>query len=123
MWLDILRDKPEGQTIDVLLGLTCAALDIIGIAGEYLSFEHFPIGLVCSYILLGFGHEFHSLEGTDEDELAKAFMGVFNSNEERPSMIVALFMILRHRLGIVCEPRQCKDLVDKSHSPPNNHVK
>ncbi|CAE6422749.1 unnamed protein product [Rhizoctonia solani] len=80
MWLETLRDKPEGETIDVLLGLTCAALDIIGIAG--------------------FGYEFHSLEGTDEDELAKAFMGVFNSNEERPSMVVALFMMLCNRLGI-----------------------
>ncbi|CUA72792.1 Cytochrome P450 97B3, chloroplastic [Rhizoctonia solani] len=80
MWLDTLRDKPEGETIDVLLGLTCATLDIIGIAG--------------------FGYEFHSLEGTDEDELAKAFMGVFNSNEERPSMTTALFMIMCQRLGI-----------------------
>ncbi|KEP47409.1 cytochrome P450 family protein [Rhizoctonia solani 123E] len=80
IWLETLRDKPEGETIDVLLGLTCAALDIIGIAG--------------------FGYEFHSLEGTDEDELAKAFMGVFNSNEERPSMVALFFMISCHRLGI-----------------------
>ncbi|KAG8685816.1 hypothetical protein FRC11_010041, partial [Ceratobasidium sp. 423] len=80
MWFETLRDKPEGETVDVLLGLTCATLDIIGIAG--------------------FGYEFHSLEGTDEDELARAFMGVFNSNEEKPSMVMTFFMILCNRLGI-----------------------
>ncbi|CAE6450061.1 unnamed protein product [Rhizoctonia solani] len=80
IWLERLRDKPDGETIDVLLGTTCATLDIIGIAG--------------------FGYEFHSLEGTDEDELAKAFMGVFNSNDKKPSTIRLFFMIICHRLGI-----------------------
>ncbi|KAF8750505.1 cytochrome p450 [Rhizoctonia solani] len=70
----------SNQTIDVLLGTTCATLDIIGIAG--------------------FGYEFHSLEGKDEDELAKAFMSVFNSNDKKPSSIGLLFMIISHRLGI-----------------------
>ncbi|KAF8738044.1 cytochrome p450, partial [Rhizoctonia solani] len=80
IWLERLRDKPDGETIDVLLGTTCATLDIIGIAG--------------------FGYEFHSLEGKDEDELAKAFMSVFNSNDKKPSSIGLLFMIISHRLGI-----------------------
>ncbi|CCO33054.1 Secologanin synthase Short=SLS [Rhizoctonia solani AG-1 IB] len=80
IWLEKLRDKPDGETIDILLGTTCATLDIIGIAG--------------------FGYEFHSLEGTDEDELAKAFMSVFNSNDKKPSTIGLLVMIICHRLGI-----------------------
>ncbi|GAB1525648.1 hypothetical protein RhiTH_008811 [Rhizoctonia solani] len=80
IWLERLRDKPDGETIDVLLGTTCATLDIIGIAG--------------------FGYEFHSLKGKDEDELAKAFMSVFNSNDKKPSSIGLLFMIISHRLGI-----------------------
>ncbi|CAE6439875.1 unnamed protein product [Rhizoctonia solani] len=50
--------------------------------------------------ILGFGYEFHSLEGKDEDELAKAFMSVFNSNDKKPSSIGLLFMIISHRLGI-----------------------
>nr|AVZ23833.1 cytochrome P450 [Thanatephorus cucumeris] len=80
IWLERLRDKTDGETIDVLLGTTCATLDIIGIAG--------------------FGYEFHSLEGKDEDELAKAFMSVFNSNDKKPSSIGLFFMIISHRLGI-----------------------
>ncbi|CAE6439362.1 unnamed protein product [Rhizoctonia solani] len=86
MWLERLRDKPEGETIDVLYGLTCATLDIIGVAG--------------------FGYEFHSLEGVDEDELAKAFMGIFDSSGEAPPVIVLLFLLLCEKIGIPTEQSQ-----------------
>ncbi|KAG9124666.1 hypothetical protein FRC07_010713 [Ceratobasidium sp. 392] len=56
--------NPDGTTIDVIKWLTYTTLDIIGIAG--------------------FGYEFNSLRDGDEDELAKAFNKVFESNEGNP---------------------------------------
>ncbi|ELU38044.1 cytochrome P450 [Rhizoctonia solani AG-1 IA] len=93
-----IRNKPDGETIDVLLGTTCATLDIIGIAG--------------------FGYEFHSLEGKDEDELAKAFMSVFNSNDKKPSSIGLLFMIISHRLGIVSRIKYIRHELTEVYSLP-----
>ncbi|KAG8794251.1 hypothetical protein FRC12_025164, partial [Ceratobasidium sp. 428] len=59
--LDQLSTNPNGTTINVLQWLTYATLDIIGVAG--------------------FGYEFNSLRDGDEDELAKAFNKVFDTNQ------------------------------------------
>ncbi|KAG8723380.1 hypothetical protein FRC09_003580 [Ceratobasidium sp. 395] len=62
IWLDLISNNPEGTTIDVLKGLNYATLDVIGAAG--------------------FGYEFNSLQDGDEDELAKAFAKIFDSDED-----------------------------------------
>ncbi|KAG8722655.1 hypothetical protein FRC09_005905 [Ceratobasidium sp. 395] len=59
--LDQLSTNSNGTTINVLQWLTYATLDIIGVAG--------------------FGYEFNSLRDGDEDELAKAFNKVFDTNQ------------------------------------------
>ncbi|KAG9120094.1 hypothetical protein FRC07_004565 [Ceratobasidium sp. 392] len=69
IWLDSISNNPEGVTIDVLQGLSRATLDIIGTTG--------------------FGYEFNSLQDGDEDELAKAFAKIFDSDEELTTFIVA----------------------------------
>ncbi|KAG8743100.1 hypothetical protein FRC10_000400 [Ceratobasidium sp. 414] len=62
IWLDIIKSNPEGTaTIDVLSWLGRATLDIIGVAG--------------------FDYHFNSLDGGDEDELAKAFSKVFEAGQ------------------------------------------
>ncbi|KAG8722654.1 hypothetical protein FRC09_005904 [Ceratobasidium sp. 395] len=60
--LDQISNNVEGTTIDVLQWLSYATLDIIGVAG--------------------FGYEFNSLRDGDEDELAKAFSKVFDTDED-----------------------------------------
>ncbi|CAE6422736.1 unnamed protein product [Rhizoctonia solani] len=74
IWTDMLQNSPEGETIDILPWLTRATLDIIG--------------------LEGFGYDFHSLEHEDNDELAKAYTELFNSNQD-----VSPFAVLR---GLIC---------------------
>lgn len=82
IWLDILRENPDGAEIEVLSWLTRATLDIIGVAG--------------------FGYEFHSLEDEDKDELAKAFTEVFNSNQSF-SQLSVLKDVVCGALGIPTE--------------------
>ncbi|KAG8774413.1 hypothetical protein FRC12_001982 [Ceratobasidium sp. 428] len=82
IWLDIISSNPEGVTIDVLQGLSRATLDIIGTTG--------------------FGYEFNSLQEGDEDELAKAFAKVFDSDEELTAFIV-IKAITYGALGIPTE--------------------
>ncbi|KAG8794507.1 hypothetical protein FRC12_023914, partial [Ceratobasidium sp. 428] len=59
--------NPNGTTINVLQWLTYATLDVIGVAG--------------------FGYEFNSLRDGDEDELAKAFNKIFDTNQD--NLVVA----------------------------------
>ncbi|KAF8593285.1 cytochrome P450 [Ceratobasidium sp. AG-I] len=70
IWLDQIKGSPKGsRVIDVLPWLSRATLDIIGVAG--------------------FDYHFNSLEGDDEDELAKAFMKVFEAGQQ-PTMFSRL---------------------------------
>ncbi|KAF8604786.1 cytochrome P450 [Ceratobasidium sp. AG-I] len=70
IWLDQIKGNPEGScVIDVLPWLSRATLDIIGVAG--------------------FDYHFNSLEGDDQDELAKAFMKVFEAGQQ-PTMFSRL---------------------------------
>ncbi|KAG8740821.1 hypothetical protein FRC10_003849 [Ceratobasidium sp. 414] len=82
IWLDLMSGNPEGTTIDVLQGLSRATLDIIGTTG--------------------FGYEFNSLQDGDEDELAKAFAKVFDSDEDLTTLTVIKAVTCR-ALGIPTE--------------------
>ncbi|KAG9084063.1 hypothetical protein FRC06_004251, partial [Ceratobasidium sp. 370] len=68
IWLDLMSNNLEGTTIDVLQGLSRATLDIIGTTG--------------------FGYEFNSLQDGDEDELAKAFAKIFDSDEDLTALML-----------------------------------
>ncbi|KAG8709100.1 hypothetical protein FRC08_018534, partial [Ceratobasidium sp. 394] len=82
IWLDLISSNPEGVTINVLQGLGRATLDIIGTTG--------------------FGYEFNSLQDGDEDELAKAFMKIFDTDEDR-NMLKTLKSLAGEFLGIPTE--------------------
>ncbi|KAG9119978.1 hypothetical protein FRC07_004717 [Ceratobasidium sp. 392] len=79
IWLDLLSNNPEGTTIDVLHGLSWATLDIIGTTG--------------------FGYEFNSLQDGDEDELAKAFTKLFDTDEDN-TVLKTLMALTAQALGI-----------------------
>ncbi|KAG8743143.1 hypothetical protein FRC10_000360 [Ceratobasidium sp. 414] len=68
IWLETINSSPEGVEIDVLSWLGRATLDVIGTAG--------------------FGYEFNSLQNGDENELAKAFKSVFDSDTEVTTMMM-----------------------------------
>ncbi|CUA72791.1 Bifunctional P-450/NADPH-P450 reductase [Rhizoctonia solani] len=74
IWVEMLRDNPEGETIDILPWLTRATLDIIGLAG--------------------FGYDFRSLEDEDKDELSEAYTELFNSNQD-----LSVLQVLK---GLIC---------------------
>ncbi|KAG9090366.1 hypothetical protein FS749_000612 [Ceratobasidium sp. UAMH 11750] len=82
IWLDLISSNPEGVTVNVLQGLGRATLDIIGTTG--------------------FGYEFNSLQDGDEDELAKAFMKIFDTDEGR-NMLKTLKSLAGEFLGIPTE--------------------
>ncbi|KAG8718906.1 hypothetical protein FRC09_011929 [Ceratobasidium sp. 395] len=79
IWLDMLGNSPEGAEIDVLAWLNRATLDVIGSAG--------------------FGYEFNSLQDGGENELAKAFKEVFESDEEVTTMML-LQGLIKYFFGI-----------------------
>ncbi|KAF8597173.1 cytochrome P450 [Ceratobasidium sp. AG-I] len=62
IWLEQMVNSSEGTTIEVLMWLSRATMDIIGTTG--------------------FGYEFNSLRDGDKDLLAKAFAKMFDSDEE-----------------------------------------
>jgi hypothetical protein len=94
--MDMLHDKPEGETIEVLSWLTRATLDIIGLAGK-LTWTYRVLQLT---LPKGFGYDFRSLEDKDKNELAKAYAELFNSNAELSTLIVVKGLLC-NMLGIV----------------------
>ncbi|KAG8707550.1 hypothetical protein FRC08_000429 [Ceratobasidium sp. 394] len=65
----MIKVNPEGTTvIDVLPWLSRATLDIIGAAG--------------------FDYHFNSLDGEDEDELAKAFSKIFEAGQQASTLAI-----------------------------------
>ncbi|KAG9098412.1 hypothetical protein FS749_003864 [Ceratobasidium sp. UAMH 11750] len=69
IWLNMIKVNPEGTTvIDVLPWLSRATLDIIGAAG--------------------FDYHFNSLDGEDEDELAKAFSKIFEAGQQASTLAI-----------------------------------
>ncbi|CEL63636.1 putative cytochrome P450 311a1 OS=Drosophila melanogaster GN=Cyp311a1 PE=2 SV=1 [Rhizoctonia solani AG-1 IB] len=93
--MDMLHDKPEGETIEVLSWLTRATLDIIGLAGK-LTWTYPVLQLI---LPKGFGYDFRSLEDKDKNELAKAYAELFNSNAEFSTLIVVKGLLC-NMLGI-----------------------
>ncbi|KAG8794508.1 hypothetical protein FRC12_023915 [Ceratobasidium sp. 428] len=83
IWLDLISHNPEGTTIDVLQGLSRATLDIIGTTG--------------------FGYEFNSLQDGDEDELAKAFTKIFDSDQIDRTILKTVISLTTQALGIPTE--------------------
>ncbi|KAG8743101.1 hypothetical protein FRC10_000401 [Ceratobasidium sp. 414] len=77
IWLDMIKTNPEGApVIDVLPWLSRATLDIIGAAG--------------------FDYHFNSLDGEDEDELAKAFSKIFEAGPQ-----ASIFAIIKNFVPIL----------------------
>ncbi|KAG8703084.1 hypothetical protein FRC09_004364 [Ceratobasidium sp. 395] len=77
IWLNTIKSSPEETTtIDVLSWLSRATLDIIGVAG--------------------FDYHFNSLDGNDEDELAKAFSKIFEAGQQ-----MTVFAILRNFIPLL----------------------
>ncbi|KAG9084062.1 hypothetical protein FRC06_004250, partial [Ceratobasidium sp. 370] len=82
LWLDLMGNSLEGTTIDVLEGLGRATLDTI--------------------CMTAFGYELNSLQDGDEDELAKAFAGIFDSDKDITTLMFITAMICE-ALGIPTE--------------------